>query len=333
MVEALVAADPSASASWLTADDGAAAIALLDDVDLLVVCRALYSPHVAALIARAKALGIRVLFDVDDLIFDDRYAHLIMETLDQPVDETSLQAWFGWIARCGATLRLCDGAITTNHLLAERIEQFADLPTWVIPNFLNHAQMELSERVRREKAASRWARDGLTHFGYFSGTPTHNRDFAIAAPALARLMDDDPRVRLRVVGFPPQSEQLAAYSSRIETIPLQDFLNLQLAIGEVEINVVPLQDNAFTNCKSELKYFEAALVGTISVASPSYTLNRSISHGDNGYIARAHEWDRVLRTALDQVDDCAMADRAASDALERYAPEAQAEALCRALLA
>ena len=47
-----------------------------------------------------------------------------METLDQQVDEHGLQFWFGWIARCGATLRLCDGAITTNELLAERIRDF-----------------------------------------------------------------------------------------------------------------------------------------------------------------------------------------------------------------
>src|SRR5688500_8228347 len=219
MVEALASAEPAASASWLTAADGAAAIELVAEVDVLVVCRALYSPHVAAVIARAKALGKRVLFDVDDLIFDDRYTHLIMETLDQLVDETGLQAWFGWISRCGATLRLCDGAITTNELLAERIRQFADVPTWVIPNFLNRAQLNVAAGVLEAKRTG-LGFDGSIALGYFSGTPTHNRDFAIVEPALARLLDEDPRLEVLVVGFPPPSDRLAAHGTRIQTLPL-----------------------------------------------------------------------------------------------------------------
>ena len=131
MVEALQHAGGGASATWLTAgEDG---IELIDEVDVLVLCRTLYTPRVAALIARARGLGKRVLFDIDDLIFDTRYAHLILETLDQPRDEEGLQLWIGRIARYGMTLRLCDGVITTNVFLADRIEEFVDLPTWVVP--------------------------------------------------------------------------------------------------------------------------------------------------------------------------------------------------------
>ena len=61
------------------ADDGARALEVLDEIDLLVVCRALYTPQVGAVIARAKSLGKRVLYDIDDLVFDDRYTHLVME--------------------------------------------------------------------------------------------------------------------------------------------------------------------------------------------------------------------------------------------------------------
>ena len=123
-----------------------------------------------------------MLFDIDDLVFDDRYTHLVMETLAQPVGEESLQAWFGWIARAGCTMRLCDGVITTNAFLAERIRDFSGLPTWTIPNFLNRAQIDLSSRIRDTKQHSEWARDGQIDIGYFSGTPTHARDFALIEP-------------------------------------------------------------------------------------------------------------------------------------------------------
>src|SRR4051794_28618306 len=334
MVEALRFADPAASASWLTAFDGDRAVEILEEIDTLVVCRALYAPHVAAVIARARALGKRILFDVDDLIFDDRYTHLVMETLDQVVEEASLLVWFGTISRCGATMRLCDGVITTNEYLAERIRRFAALPTWVVPNFLNHHQLELSRRIRDAKVETAFARNGKMHLGYFSGTPSHNRDFAVVEAALASVLDSESRLGLRIVGFPPQTEELARHSARIETLPLQDFVNLQRSIGDVEVNIVPLQDNEFTNCKSDLKYFEAAAVGTVTVASPTYTLRESIEHGRNGFLATAQEWHDVLLDVIERVDELpSVADAAASDALARYAPGAQGPALRAALLA
>ena len=118
------------------------------------------------------------------------------------------------------------------------------------------------------------------------------RDFALIEPALVTLLESNPAVRLRIVGFPPQSELLAPFAHRIETLPLQDFLNLQRVIGDVEINVVPLQDNEFANCKSELKYFEAAIVGTVTIATPTFTYRGAIDDGRNGYLATAQQWDR-----------------------------------------
>ena len=110
-------------------------------------------------------------------------------------------------------------------------------------------------------------------------------------------------------------------------------MNLQRAIGDVEFNVVPLQDNEFANCKSELKYFEAAIVGTVTIATPTFTYRGAIDDGWNGYLATAQRWDDILRERVAEVDGVrAVAERAAADALERYAPEAQASALRAALL-
>ena len=274
-----------------------------------------------------------MLYDIDDLVFDDRYTHLVMETLAQPVEEESLQFWFGCIARLGCTMRLCDGVITTNAFLAEKIRAFSGLPTWIVPNFLNRAQIDLSAQIWAAKQHSEWARDDQIDIGYFSGTPTHARDFALIEPALVTLLESNPAVRLRIVGFPPQSEPLAPFAHRIETLPLQDFLNLQRVIGDVEINVVPLQDNEFANCKSELKYFEAAIVGTVTIATPTFTYRQAIEDGRNGYLATAQQWADICCERVAAVDGVhTVAERAAADALDRYAPEAQASALRAALL-
>jgi glycosyltransferase involved in cell wall biosynthesis len=85
--------------------------------------------------------------------------------------------------------------------------------------------------------------------------------------------------------------------------PLQDFLNLQRLIAEVEVNIAPLQDNSFTNCKSELKFFEAAICGTPTLATPTFTFRNSIVDGKTGCLVPSHAWDLALQEAVAVVED------------------------------
>src|SRR3954464_11452487 len=95
---------------------------------------------------------------------------------------------------------------------------------------------------------------------------------------------------------------------------------------------MPLQYNTFTDCKSELKYFEAAAVGTVSIASPSHTYSRAIRDGDTGYLARSYEWMEVISRALQDMDGYrAMAGRARADALAKYAWHEQRQGILAAL--
>jgi glycosyltransferase involved in cell wall biosynthesis len=332
MIEALRTAETGAGAAWFCLDDLEATDAILDRADCLVLCRTRYSAGIARLIAGARSRGLRVLFDVDDLVFDGRYAHLVLDTLDQAPSEADFDFWFGYTGRIGGALRFCDGAIVTNSYLGEKVTAFAGLPTHVVPNFLNALQLNASARILQHKRASGFRRDRHIHLGYFSGTPSHNRDFAIVSDVVADLMARDPRLRLRLVGFIEPRGRLAGMADRIDRHPLQDFVNLQRLIGEVELNLVPLQDNAFTNCKSELKVFEAAVVGTLSIASPSYTLRPAIEQGEAGWVAPAHRWREVLTQAIAALDDLPpMAEAAAAAAIARYRPEAQAAAILAAV--
>jgi glycosyltransferase involved in cell wall biosynthesis len=308
------------SASYFFLDDLHRLGEIVELADLLILCRMRYERRVNHLITTFRARGKRVLFDVDDLVFDPDYTHLVCETLDQPMRENAeWDGWFAYVSRIGAALRLCDGGITTNAHLARRLRDFADLPVTVVPNFMNREQLAMSEGVFAAKRSQRPAQDGSIALGYFSGSPTHNRDFAMVVPAIATLLAEDPRLSIVVVGYMDEAPQLQTFGDRVKREPFHDFINLQRLIGTVEFNLMPLQNNTFTNCKSELKYFEAAAVGTQSIASPTYTYERAIRHGVNGYLARAHEWYGVIKAALDRLDAyTAMAVRAHDDALAKY---------------
>ncbi len=334
MVEALGLEDESQpiSATWFTRAELPILERLIDEVRTLVICRTRYTARLDSLVARARAAGCRVLFDVDDLIFDTRYVSLVLETLDRNPGEAMLDEWFASMSRIGALLRLCDGAISTNQFLSARIEDFAQLPAWVVPNFLNDLQLERAAEVRRNRHASDLP-GRVTTIGYFSGTPTHNRDFELVSTALARVMTRHADVRLRIVGFLDVGPALRGFGDRIDILPLTDFLTLETLIGATGLNVVPLQTNAFSNSKSELKYFEAAIVETPTFATPTYSFRLAIEDGVNGYLVDSYDWeDRLEQAVCGDLDLAGVAERGLAHTLRWYTPAAQVGAIRDAVL-
>ncbi len=331
MVEALTleGGGQPVSATWFTGAELPILEGLIGGVDTLIICRTRYSARLDNLVLRARAAGCRVLFDVDDLIFDTRYVSLILETLDRNPGEAMLDEWFAAMSRLGALLRLCDGAISTNDFLSARIEEFAQLPTWVVPNFLNALQLDRSAEVRQHRRAS----PGVTSIGYFSGTPTHNRDFELVSTALARIMTRHTDLRLTIVGFLDIGAALRGFTDRIDQLPLTDFLTLQTLIGSASLNIVPLLTNVFSNSKSELKYFEAAIVGTPTLASPTYTFRLAIEDGVNGYLVDAYDWEeRIEQAVCGELDLAGVAERGLEHTLRWYTPAAQVGAIRNAVL-
>ncbi len=321
------------SASWFFRADLGQAAQIAANADALVVCRSGYEHRLHQLMNLFRFQGKPVYFDVDDLVIDSGYAHLLISALGLDKDSPRVwDDWFGLTARLRATLDRCDGTITTNAFLAERIRECTGKPVAVVPNFMNREQMEISQALWQRKLDTRFATDGRPTLGYFSGTRSHQLDYAIVEPAIANLMARRPDLQLLLVGYVTPGPALARFADRITRRPFVDWVNLQRLVASVEVNLMPLQTSVFADCKSPLKYFEAAAVGTLSVASPSVNHLDCIADSDNGYVARGHEWERKLDGMLDTMGlYAAMAERARAHALERYTWTTQLPALLRAL--
>lgn len=321
MVQVLNTLSDRVSASYFFLADLDHLAEIADHADLLVICRTRYDHRINHLITAFRQRNKKVFFDIDDFVFNPDIAHLIIRTLDQDVSNAKVwEDWFAYTSRLGGTLKLCDGAITTNDYLADRIMEYAPMPVSVIPNFMNREQLELSERIFAIKQSRKIGEGPLLHLGYFSGSPSHNLDFKIVVPALEALLEENPRLGLVVAGYIKAEASLARFGKRVTSFPFQDFINLQRIIGAVEFNLMPLQYNVFTNSKSELKYFEAAIVGTLSIASPTYTYSKAIHDGENGYLAQAHQWGNSIRKAIANLENYEeMAEQCFQDSKDKYA--------------
>lgn len=254
-----------------------------DGVKIMVIERQTAKDSVIlGLIKKARGCGVKVLFDLDDLVFDYGDLGLIRES----VREKNWLYWVGYVWGIRRIAKRVDGFICTNEFLASKLKQSFGKPVKVIRNSLNKRQIEVSEKYLQDKKHNGFI------IGYFSGSSTHIKDFGLVEPELIRFLENHDDARLRIVGYMKFSGLMKKLvkEGRVEIVAPVDYLKLQKLIAEADVNIAPLVINDFTNCKSELKFFEAAVVETATIASPTYPFKNAIKDGENGFLAQPGEW-------------------------------------------
>ena len=310
------------SASFFFQDELSLLKKYLDNVDVVIFCRTRWSFEIGDFFNEVKRKSIHTLFDIDDLVFDIESVPLVMNTLNVDFDHPeSYSHWFSYSSRLWLMGKMCDGVIGTNKFLEERLAKVFDKPTFVINNFLNNEQI----RISNELYAKKKTRKGKFKIGYFSGSPSHINDFKKIAGEIGAVLEKYPDIILEVVGFMEFPESLKIYEERGQIMhsPLVDFLTLQKKISEADVNIITLVENEFTNCKSELKFFEAAIVGTVTCAVPTYVYKENIKDGHNGFLCKDGDWFSVLEKIYKNKIDPQITERARNYCLDKYSPKNQ----------
>lgn len=289
-------------------------IQLLPFCKILIFSRLKWELVLDRVIEVSHNLKIPILFDIDDLVCDPTIIRLLTNTLNAPLlGEKEYDFWFAYTSRLEFCARLTDGFITTNAFLGNRLSEKFGKPHQIIINSLNLEQLDISSRCRVLKSKQSSAHPFC--IGYFSGTPSHVNDFRIVHQELIQLLSNYPEMELIVIGFMkfPNSMNKLINQGRIKFKPLVDFMELQRCIAEVDVNIVPLAQNAFTNCKSELKFFEAAIVDTPTIASPVYTYSNAINDQYNGFLCEPGMWYNKIESLY---RDCGLVNTVTSAARE-----------------
>jgi len=265
-----------------------AASAHLGDVtsaDVVLLWRAAWDTEVERIVYRARRAGAAIVFDVDDLLIDPGLVEdgSIDGIRSQGLSSTHIR---DHVARLAVTAHHADACTTTTPALAEALDRFGH-PVFELPNGFDAdtaAQSRLA-RDRRDAAGD----DGLVRLGYASGSLTHQRDVAVMAPAVATVLDRHPRTRLVVFRGSVDLDEFpafAALSEQIEWRAMVPHPDLPDELARFDVNLAPLEvGNPFCEAKSDLKFFEAALVGVPTVASPTRPFVDAIEHGVNGFLA------------------------------------------------
>jgi len=284
----------------------------LDKINLVVVLRQTAKDRtVLDFMKKAQGRGIKVLFDLDDLIFD----YLDLPTLMKTTNSKNVFYWVGYVWGIRRIAKKADGFITTNDFLGKMLTRTFNKPYAVIPNSLNEAQVTAAERLLKEKA-----HDGFI-VGYFSGSPTHAKDFQMIEGQLIKFLNKYTDAKFLMVGYMNLSEEMSELvkTGKVKILKLVNYMRLIELISGVDVNLAPLVLNDFTNSKSELKFFEAGVVETVTLASPSYAFEKAIVDGENGFLAQHNEWLSKLEYLYENPKErVKMAKAARKYALENY---------------
>jgi len=263
----------------------------LEEYDILVVQR-LCNWREYYTIERLKRSGKRIVYDIDDDIFD------------LPDDNPAARYIRADQYKAAAgTMRLCDVVTTTTEILKTRLK--CPDKTLVIPNAI-----DLNDGY---PAKFQGSDDNFKRI-LWMGSGTHDRDWMECVGAIDRVLQEREDVRLLIYGNMPTiiKRHLADplkvwWKGRIE---FMDFKEVETYVEmtketKAECGVAPLAGTNFNAAKSNIKWLEYTAAGVPTIASNVSPFMEDIVSGQNGILVDSEdEWYEQIIALLDNPDKC-----------------------------
>ncbi len=265
--------------AWVTLESMATPLDV-NEADLVVFCRNV-RPDRAELLRTAIAMGVPVLYDLDDNFFE------------LPPDSASGRAF----------AQPDQLAMLTEYLTAASLVRVYSRPLLTRARLLNsHVEMVTSavdlHQVRQPAKSS----GGPVKLIYATSRLDDSLG-QIFLPALRRLMDEEgPRVEAHFWGPRPPAE-LPAVRHHGVVHDYDRFLRRFSAAG-FDIGLAPLADDVFHRSKTNTKFREYGACGIAGIYSDVEVYSDCVRHGETGLLVAndADAWYRALRQLVDDAN-------------------------------
>jgi len=306
----------------ITVQDRPGLVRYLNHFQVFVFHRVMMTPSVSKMIEAIQKQKKTIIFETDDLVFDQEYLqHMDILKNMNVFEKKQYEKGVGVEILENDFVRV---ATATTSFLAEKLRERGK-EVFIVPNMLSEEDLAWAQQSRERKALQE-KKDEEICIGYSSGTKSHDKDFMTATPALIRILQEYEQVRLRIVGPLLLDDAFAPFSQRIERVPFLSRKKHFFALADITINIAPLEmGNPFCEGKSELKWFEAGIVGVPTVASATQTFCEAIESGKDGFLAKTQkEWYDILSKLIeDSSVRHSVGKEAQKSALSRYTTESE----------
>lgn len=243
--------------------------------------------------AMARANGVKLVMDLDDSLWNikpDNPAYNVYKKGEQAIRD--------FISICNEVDYLTCTSSYLKHVIMNNTDKTAD-KIIVIPNYID------LELYSHRPAFKDDGQIQLTHFG----STTHFADLADYEfqKGIDRIMSEYPQVTLCMVGaFIPKYKnrwgkrykQLYGHEDFYTWV--KDPEKFAKVMEETDIMVVPLTNDIYNKCKSNIKFLEASSAKKPGVYQNIRQYQEVIVAGENGYLAeKENQWYHFLKELID----------------------------------
>ena len=251
------------------------------------------TPEIVGAIEAVRRAELPSFYEIDDFMFDADHYPDSFESYGGQISRGLYATLVTGTEALKAAMALCDYALASTGPLARRMAKIVRSgQAFVHRNGLHapHEKIVEAPPPRRD--------DGHIHLFYGTGTKAHNEDFVqLLAPALARILAEFPAVKLVVVGYLVPPPSLTLYADQIMLIPpIWEVDAYWRMLAGMDVNLAVLKPGPVADCKSEIKWLEAAMLGIPSIVTPTETYREVVTAGETGLFATTPEdWYREIR--------------------------------------
>jgi len=259
--------------------------------DVVVIQRdAVPASQAGRLVQALEAADIPWVFEMDDMLWD-----LPADNTDHDIDAAAVDAMrmIAQGAWCVTTsTRPLANMLSTGNSRVEVIPNALDQGLWCAP-----LPQSLVDEVGRGLALVQGCRYLL-----YMGSRSHAKDLEVIVPALERILERYPDVRILQVG----GGHPLPYAREVECPPgraaYPDFVAWFRAVARhCAVAVAPLRGNAFNESKSDIKWLDYALAGVPAVYSDFGPYARTVEDGVTGLLGAnsTAAWERNIALLLE----------------------------------
>ncbi|WP_319497382.1 glycosyltransferase [uncultured Cohaesibacter sp.] len=243
---------------------------ILDAADTVVFQRCFMAQgHVAAFLDYAKAKGKRIVAEIDDLVLP-----AFVDTIGSVKGGEMTRAEALFVAEgYEALIQSADACLASTPSLTKVLAESYGKDVFLLRN-------QIETGLFRTPTSKR---DQAFRIAYASGTFSHKRDFELIEEVLYQLLNDNPTVRLDILGRAQVSARLLSLEN-VHSYPVLGYEDMLEFLSQRSVVIVPLESSPFNEAKSNIKFLEAAAVGTAVIASRLSEFEFAMTHMENGLL-------------------------------------------------
>jgi glycosyltransferase involved in cell wall biosynthesis len=272
----------------------------VDRCQVFIFQRTFVTPTIEKMIAKIKKQKKEIIFETDDLVFDAKYIQQtdLYKNKMNSAEKMQYKKGIGSEIIKDDYTKVCT---TPTSYLAQEMEKYGK-KVFVVKNKFSNHELNLTQNIL-DNLPKEEDDPGVVRVGYFSGTSSHNKDFASIVDALMEVLRRNENVKLFLAGPLDVDNKLNKYKERIVVMPFVPRDKYYENIWKVDVNIAPLVlKDPFCESKSEIKFTETGILKIPTVAVRNQTFSEAIEDGVDGFLAdNKNEWvEKIEKLVKDE---------------------------------